>query len=398
MAALPALAPHRWEKRWFQVLVVLCCAVPILVSEALGGDPAALVHTARSYATFIATLGALYVTAGGIYAMGDLEATPATNVGFLVGGSLLASVIGTTGASMLVIRPLLRTNSQREHTAHLVPFFILAVANAGGLLTPLGDPPLLVGFADGVPFAWTLRLFPVWLLYVSTFAVGLYLVDRRAYARENRNLLGLDQRERRPLEVRGLLNVAFLLAIVGAAFLPAGLREGAMLGIAVLSYKLTPPSVHEENQFSFAPILEIALLFAGLFLCLIPIEAALAHRAADLPLSRAWHLFWSAGVFSAVLDNAPTYAAFAALARGLSVGEPALVAGIAPLKLAAISAGSVVMGATTYIGNGPNLMVKAIAERAGVSMPSFGRFFVFAFAAMLPAHLIVSIAFAWLEP
>lgn len=397
MAVLPALAPHHWEKRSFQALVVLCCSVPILASELHGGGTAALVHTARSYATFIATLGALYVTAGGIYAMGDLEATPGTNVGFLVGGSLLASVIGTTGASMLVIRPLLRTNSQREHTAHLVPFFILAVANAGGLLTPLGDPPLLVGFADGVPFTWTMRLFPVWLLYVSTFALGLYVVDRRAYARERSASVGRDGRERRPLEVRGLLNIAFLLGIVGAAFLPAGLREAAMLGIAVLSYKLTPPSIHEQNHFSFGPILEIALLFAGLFLCLIPIEATLAKNAADLPLSRAWHLFWSAGAFSALLDNAPTYAAFAALARGLSVGDPALVAGIAPLKLAAISAGSVVMGATTYIGNGPNLMVKAIAERAGVRMPSFGRFFVFALAAMLPAHLIVSVAFAWLE-
>ncbi|HET9933398.1 MAG TPA: sodium:proton antiporter [Polyangiaceae bacterium] len=397
MAVLPALSPHRWEKRWFQALVVACCALPILASTLLVGETPALLHTARSYATFTATLGALYVTAGGIYAMGDLEATPATNVGFLLVGSLLASAIGTTGASMLVIRPLLRTNSQREHTAHLVPFFILAVANAGGLLTPLGDPPLLVGFADGVPFAWTLRLFPIWVLYVSTFALGLYVVDRRAYARESPESIRRDERERRPLEVRGLLNIAFLLAIVAAAFLPAGLREASMLGIAVLSYKLTPPSVHEQNQFSFGPILEIALLFAGLFLCLIPIEAALAENASALPLSRAWHLFWSAGAFSAVLDNAPTYAAFAALARGLSAGQPELVAGIAPLKLAAISAGSVVMGATTYIGNGPNLMVKAIAERAGMRLPSFGRFFVFALVAMLPAHLIVSVAFAWLE-
>lgn len=398
MALLPSLAPHRWEQRRFQILIVLACTLPILVSLGLTGEGAALAHTAQSYLTFIATLGALYVTAGGIYAMGDFEASPKTNLGFLVGGSLLASIIGTTGASMLLIRPLLRTNSQREHTGHLVPFFILAVANAGGLLTPLGDPPLLVGFAAGVPFTWTLRLFPVWLLYVSCFGIGFYLLDRRAYARENPAARIRDERERRPLEVRGLVNAGFLLGIVAAAFLPAGFREAAMLNIAVLSYLLTPASVHERNQFSFGPIIEIAVLFAGLFLCLIPIEAALAASARALPLSRAWHLFWGTGMFSAVLDNAPTYAAFAALARGLSAGELGLVAGITPLKLAAISAGSVVMGATTYIGNGPNLMVKAIAEAAGVRLPSFGRFFVFAFLAMLPAHLVTTLAFAWLEP
>ena len=254
-----------------------------------------------------------------------------------------------------------------------------------------------MGFADGVPFSWTLRLLPVWVLYVATFAIGLYVVDRRAYAQESPEDLQRDRRERRPLELRGLFNVGLLALIVAAAFLPAGFRELAMLSVAVSSYVLTPREVHTLNHFSFAPILEIALLFAGLFTCLIPVEAELSRSAADFPLSQAWHLFWGAGVFSAVLDNAPTYAAFAALARGLSAGEPALVAGIAPLKLAAISAGSVVMGATTYIGNGPNLMLKAIAERAGVKLPSFGRFFVFAFLAMLPAHIIVSIAFAWLE-
>jgi len=397
MALLPWLMPKWWSRPAFQALVVLACSLPVIGTLLSAGQGQALQHAGVGYITFIATLGALFVTAGGIYASGDLEATPRTNVGFLLAGSVLASIIGTTGASVLVIRPLLRTNSQRRNIGHLVPFFILAVANAGGLLTPLGDPPLLVGFANGVPFAWTLHLFPVWILYVPLFAIALYWVDSRAYARESVSALSRDRAEKVPIQVRGTGNAGLLLAIVLAAFLPAGWREAAMIGVALASYFLTPREVHELNQFSLTPLLEVALLFAGLFSCLLPIESALAAAASSLPLQRAWHLFWGAGIFSAVLDNAPTYAAFAALGRGLSSG-PGLIAGISPLKLAAISAGSVVMGATTYIGNGPNLMLKAIAERSGVRLPSFGRFFLFAFCVMLPGHLITSLVFAWLEP
>jgi Na+/H+ antiporter NhaD/arsenite permease-like protein len=329
--------------------------------------------------------------------MGDLEATPKTNVAFLVGGSALASLIGTTGASVLVLRPLLRTNSQRQYKAHLVPFFILAVANAGGLLTPLGDPPLLVGFISGVPFFWTLKLFPVWLLYVGSFAIILYLVDRRAYARESAAALALDRREKTPLEVKGWRNLVWLGAIVGAAFLPPGVRDVAMVGIAAASYFGTSRDIHERNQFSLAPLAEVALLFAGLFACLVPLEIGLATRASELPLKHGWQLFWASGALSAVLDNAPTYAAFAALGRGLSIGHAELVAGITPVKLMAISAGSVVMGATTYIGNGPNLIVKSMAERSGQALPSFVRFAIFAFFTMLPAHLVMTAVLIFLE-
>jgi Na+/H+ antiporter NhaD/arsenite permease-like protein len=371
--------------------------LPVVGYLTLNGHGPPVAHAAFEYVTFIATLGALYVTAGGVYAMADLEATPRANVGFLLVGSLLASVIGTTGASVLVIRPLLRTNSQRKHTAHLVPFFILAVANAGGLLTPLGDPPLLVGFVSGVPFFWTLRLLPVWLLYVGLFALALYVIDRRAYAQEPASALIRDRAEFKPLEIRGRRNLAWLLAIVGAAFLPPGLREVGMVAIALFSYFGTPRELHELNQFSLAPIFEVALLFVGLFTCLVPIEMALGRLAPELPLQHSWQLFWVSGALSAVLDNAPTYAGFAALARGLSHGHAGLVAGIDPIMLTAVSAGSVVMGATTYIGNGPNLMVKAIAERSGYSLPSFVRYALFAFAVMLPAHLIVTAALVFLE-
>jgi Na+/H+ antiporter NhaD/arsenite permease-like protein len=397
MAALPLLAPHVWEQRWFQALIVAACSLPVLVYLVSNGHGAEALRTGSSYLTFIATLGALFVTAGGVYVTGDLEATPKTNVFWLGLGAVLASVIGTTGASMLLIRPLLRINSEREHTEHLVPFFILVVANVGGLLTPLGDPPLLVGFIGGVPFFWTLRLFPVWLLYVGSFLITFYVVDRRAHARESPKALARDRTRIEPVRVRGARNIAWLLAIVPAAFLPVGWREAAMLTIAAGSYLTTPAGVHELNALSFAPIVEVALLFAGLFACLVPIESGLAAYAPSLPIRQSWQLFWVSGLLSAVLDNAPTYAAFTALARGLSEGAAHLVAGVEPLKLAAISAGSVVMGATTYIGNGPNLMVKAIAERSGHRLPSFVRYFLFAFAMMLPAHAILTLAFVLLE-
>jgi Na+/H+ antiporter NhaD/arsenite permease-like protein len=397
MAFMPMLWPHAWEKRWFQALVVAACSTPVLWFFLTHGHQAHVALAGSEYVAFIATLGALFVTAGGIYANGDLEATPRTNVLFLLIGSVLASIIGTTGASMLMIRPLLRTNSQRKNTAHLTPFMILAVANAGGLLTPLGDPPLLVGFIGGVPFFWTLRLFPVWLLYVASFAVALYVVDRRAYREESAEALARDRREKKPLEFRGGLNVALLLAIIPAAFLPPGFREVAMFAIAGLSYFLTARDVHALNAFSLAPILEVGLLFAGLFACLVPIELGLAVRAHELPLQKSWQLFWVSGGLSAVLDNAPTYAAFAALGRGLSQGHAHLVAGVDPLMLTAVSAGSVVMGATTYIGNGPNLMVKAIAERSGYALPGFFRYAIFAFVAMLPAHVVMTAAFVLME-
>jgi Na+/H+ antiporter NhaD/arsenite permease-like protein len=397
MAGLPLALPHLWEKRAFQALIVAACALPVALFLNQRGLRHELNHGLADYATFIATLGALYVAAGGVFANADLKATPAVNVAFLLGGSLLASVIGTTGASMLAIRPLLRTNQQRQHTSHLVPFFILAVANAGGLLTPLGDPPLLVGFIGGVPFFWTLRLWPFWLLYNVLFAALLYVFDSRAYARESAAALVRDASERQPWSVEGKRNLLWLLAVVPAAFLPPLWRELTLVAITLVSYFGTPKELHERNGFSFGPILEVALLFVGLFVCLVPVTLTLGVAAKDLPLAHSYQLFWGAGLLSALLDNAPTYAAFAALAKGMSQGQTELVAGIAPLKLMALSAGCVVMGATTYIGNGPNLMVKSIAERAGIVMPSFARYALFAFLAMLPAHLVVTLVLVLLE-
>ncbi len=397
MASLPLVAPHFWERRAFQGLVVAACVAPVLLFLGQNGLSHEISRALSGYATFITTLGALYIAAGGVFASADLKATPAVNVGFLLVGSVLASVIGTTGASVLMVRPFLRTNSQRKNKGHLIPFFILAVANAGGLLTPLGDPPLLVGFVGGVPFFWTLKLWPVWGLYVASIALLLYLVDRRAYQREPKEALLRDERERAPLSVRGKRNIALLGAIVGAAFLPPIWRELTLTAIGVGSYFATPRELHELNGFSFGPIAEVALLFVGLFVCLVPIEIMLGYLAPTLPIQQSYQLFWGSGLLSAVLDNAPTYAAFAALGKGLSQGQHDLIAGITPLRLMAVSAGSVVMGATTYIGNGPNLIVRSIAERAGVITPGFVRYAVFAFLTMLPAHLIVTVSLIVLE-
>ena len=397
IAVFPMVMPHRWEKRRFQIAVILLCTLPVVGYELTCGRVTQVLEGGKGYLAFVITLGALFTTSGGIHLRGDIEATPRNNVLFLLVGALLASLIGTTGASMLLIRPLLKTNHQRAHRAHLVPFFILIVANAGGLLLPLGDPPLLVGYIMGVPFFWTLRLFPIWLLYLASFLITFYVVEKRAHAREARSALAADRAEIEPLALLGRRNIAYLLAIVPAALLPEGFREVALLAIALLSFFTTPKTVHDANSFSFGPILEVAIIFAGLFLCLGPVEVSLAEAAPHFPIQAAWQLFWGSGLLSSVLDNAPTYTAFAALARGLAHHSAELVAGIDPIKLAAISAGSVVMGATTYIGNGPNLMVKAVAERERYAMPSFGRYFVFAFTTMLPAHLVVTAALWWLD-
>ncbi len=397
IAVLPILAPRAWERRSFQGLVVALCAIPVVVRFCAAGQVHEVTAAAKSYLSFVTTLGALYITSGGIRLSGDVDAKPSSNVAIILLGALLASFVGTTGASMLMIRPLLWTNRHREHRAHLITFFIVAVSNAGGLLTPLGDPPLLVGYIGGVPFFWTLKLLPAWLLYVGSAVFALYVIDRRAYAREAASAterLGMD---RIPIALSGKRNVVLLAAVVPAALLPACFREVAMVAIAAVSLAITPSSLHKDNSFSFAPIIDVAIIFAGLFLCLGPIELGLADAAPWLPIHRSWELFWGSGLLSSVLDNAPTYTAFAALARGLSTHRDSLVAGISQLKLAAVSIGSVVMGATTYIGNGPNLMVKAIAERERFPTPGFFRYAAFALAVMAPAHLIMTIAFVLLE-
>ena len=283
IATFPLVLPNAWGRHDFQILVTLLCAVPVAAYLIQSGHHEHLTEAAISYVSFVVTIAALYVTASGVFVSGDIEAKPATNVAFILAGSLLASVIGTTGASILLIRPILRTNRQRSFRTHIVPFFILAVSNAGGLLTPLGDPPLLLGYLEGVPFLWTLKLFPYWALYVGSITAAFYFVERGAYAREPASAKARDVAEVEPLGIQGRRNIPLLLAIVGAVLLPAGFREVAIAAIAAASYFTTPASVHKQNGFSFGPILEVAVLFAGLFACLAPLEYNLAHSAESLP-------------------------------------------------------------------------------------------------------------------
>jgi Na+/H+ antiporter NhaD/arsenite permease-like protein len=351
------------------------------------------------YIPFITLLFALYTISGGIRIQGDLPAWPSTNAAFLAVGALLANLIGTTGAAMLLIRPLLETNSERRHVKHTVVFFIFAVCNCGGCLTPLGDPPLFLGYLRGVDFLWTVRLWPEWLFVNGSLVVIYYLWDRWwAYPKETPRDLALDETRVRGLQFMGVWpNAALLVGVVlavalldpskplpGTAWRPwMYLREATQLTLVALSLLLGSAAVRRMNQFNFAAIIEVAALFFGIFLCMQPPLQILHVRGPSLGLATPAHFFWATGSLSSVLDNAPTYVVFFETARSLpSAG--ATVAGVAEPLLAAVSLGAVFMGAMTYIGNGPNFMVRAIAEKSGIAMPSFFGYLAYSVLVLVP--------------
>ena len=386
IAVLPHAVPGRWGRPGFQALVAGLAALPVAV-----GRPGGLGHVAHEYVAFVLLLGSLYVVASGIRVTGDLPAHPATNVGLLLIGGLLASIIGTTGASMLLIRLVLEVNSERKNVSHTVLFFILIVSNVGGCLTPLGDPPLFLGYLAGVPFFWTLRLAGPWAFALAVLLGVYFFVEKRRYAEEAREAIRADESTLRPIRLSGLWNLPLLCGIVAAtAFLEAPFREAAYLSCAVLSFPLTPRGQRTETRFSWHPILEVAILFAGIFATMEPALTVLRERAPTLGLTRPWHFFWATGALSACLDNAPTYAAFFALARGL--GRPE-VAGVPSKILEAISVGAVFFGALTYIGNGPNFLVRSIAVSRGVAMPSFFGYAARASAVLLPLFVLITFLF-----
>ena len=391
IAILPLFAPGLWESNLRKLAVGAVLGLPVLVLY-VRHDPAALWHTAGDYLSFMALLASLFVISGGVLVTGDIEARPAVNTAFLAVGAVLASLVGTTGASVLLIRPLLATNQERRHVAHTVVFFIFVVSNVGGCLTPLGDPPLFLGYLLGVPFAWTLRLAPHWLLANGMILTVYYFWDRRAHAREDKAAIALDAAAVRPIRVTGKRNVIFLLAVVASvAFLRAPYRELAMVAVSALSLALTSRAVREANRFTFHAIAEVAALFAGIFVTMLPALDVLHAHGRDLGLTQPWHFFWSAGLLSSFLDNAPTYLTFVAIAQ--SLGLPAEVAGMTHQVLAAISAGAVFMGANTYIGNGPNFMVRSIAQERGIKMPSFLGYMGYSGAVLLPVFAIITLVF-----
>lgn len=427
IALLPLLrwSHHWWESNLHRLFVsggaaAVTLGYYLLVAE-VGSE--GISHVLRralleEYVPFMALLFCLYVISGGIALRGNLPAHPLTNTGLLGLGTLLASFIGTTGASMLLIRPLLQTNKERERKEHTVVFFIFLVSNIGGTLLPIGDPPLFLGYLAGVPFFWTLGLWPEWLTCSLLLLVIYYVWDRWAYAKETRKVLQLDETVREPLRLEGGINILWLLGVVSAvAFVVPGkpfpllgfttfpfLRELLMLGCVVLSLKTTPARVREQNQFTYAAILEVAALFVGIFITMqVPIQV-LNHHGAELGLSKPWQFFWATGLLSSVLDNAPTYMVFFQTAESLThapgPGVLQLLDGEFVLEklLAGVSLGAVFLGAMTYIGNGPNFMVKAIAEQSGMRMPSFfGYFFRYAVPILVPIFLLITFLFL-LEP
>ena len=357
------------------------------------------------YIPFITLLFALYVITGGVRIEGDLEATPTTNAAFLAVGAVLASFIGTTGAAMLLVRPLLETNRERRHVAHTLVFFIFIVCNCGGLLLPIGDPPLFLGYLQGVDFLWTMSLWNEWLFTNGSLLVIYWLWDTLiAPPRETRADVVRDRLLTRSLRFSGLWpNLPLMAGVIAAvAFLDPSkpfpgtswhpwiyLRETVLLGLVGLSLLLGSGEVRRKNAFTYGAILEVAALFIGIFICMQPALALLHVHGASLGLSSPQSYFWATGSLSAVLDNAPTYLVFFEAAGidptdGLT-GEEARL-------LAAISLGAVFLGAMTYIGNGPNFMVKAIAEQAGVKMPSFFGYVMYSMGVLLPVFAVM----AWL--
>jgi Na+/H+ antiporter NhaD/arsenite permease-like protein len=424
IALVPILFGAFWEHNRNKLIFALAASSPVfyfLLRGPHGGE--LLGHTAADYASFMALLAALFTISGGICLRGALTGTPLLNAAFLAVGAVLASVVGTTGASVLLIRPLLRANERRAYATHVVVFFIYIVSNGAGLLTPLGDPPLFLGFLRGVPFTWTLRLVPQWALVNGALLVIFLVIDRIVHARERRHPAprrvaaapSPAPEDAGPLLLEGGLNLAWLLGIVavvfligsygerylGDGYLRAAVQVAGMLGFAALSFKTTERRIHEANRFNWAPIIEVAVVFVGVFVTMVPAMSFLGERGASLGITQPWQFFWASGALSSVLDNAPTYLTFAALAAGVAGGagpgalSPDNLGALAshPVGqqlLTAVSCGAVFMGAVTYMGNGPNFMVKAIAEQHHVRMPSFLGYTLWSFAILIPVFVIVS--------
>lgn len=421
IAILPLAAPRLWHHHFGKIAVgwALAFVLPFAASQGLGATAGVLAHALLAeYLPFIILLTALFTTAGGIYVRGNLHGSPALNAGLMAIGAVLASFMGTTGASMLMVRPLIRANDNRRHNAHVLVFFIFIVSNAGGSLTPLGDPPLFLGFLKGVDFFWTARhIFPETLFLIGALLAIFYVIDSWYYRREG--VIKQDPTPDTPgFGIEGGINFLPLAAVVGLVLmsglwkpgisfhvlgteveLQSLLRDVLLVAVTFWSLAITPRALREKNQFSWGPMQEVAKLFIGIFLTMVPVLAMLkaGEQGAFAAVTRAvtgpegqplpWAYFWFSGVLSSFLDNAPTYLVFFNLAGG---DPQLLMTSLAP-TLAAISAGSVFMGANSYIGNAPNFMVKAIAEDRGVKMPSFFGYMVWSGTVLIPLFLLMTL-------
>lgn len=399
IAVLPLTHKDWWEKNY------------PLISFSLGGvivfrylfllrDSHALVHTGIEYVSFIALIGSLFVVAGGIQINVKGEATPLVNCVFLFIGAALANLIGTTGASMIFIRPWIRMNKYRLTAFHIV-FFIFIVSNVGGGLTPIGDPPLFLGYLKGVPFFWVIQnVWMPWSIAMGALLAAFFVIDTVNFHRAPKEVRDKET-AREEWKFLGTHNVFFLAVIIGSVFIndPPFLREALMLLAAFLSYKTTPKSIHESNDFNFEPIKEVAILFVGIFATMIPAVQWLEHHATEIGIRSVGQFYWGSGILSSVLDNAPTYLNFLSAAQGLFglAGEPATVQSLLtthPAYVKAISVAAVFFGAMTYIGNGPNFLVKSIADQSKVKTPSFfGYVFKYSLPVLLPIFFLIWLLF-----
>ncbi|NMA69571.1 MAG: sodium:proton antiporter [Desulfitobacterium sp.] len=435
----PVLFPKFWDNHFGKVSFAWACilAIPLIIFFGKQGVDELLFILIADYVPFIILLGALFTVGGGILIRTTLKGTTAVNVGFLTIGSFLASLMGTTGAAMLLIRPFLRVNKHRKYKAFLVIFFIFTIANVGGSLTPLGDPPLFLGFLHGVPFFWTLKLFFPMVVVLAALMI-LYVIFDRYHLAKERKEGGLSSESQvsansennsdtlpsgKKIEILGFQNFILLAVVIGVIIFSGSVKmsEVNILGVQMglqdvirnlvlvlimfISMKITPKSLREENDFSWGPILEVTYLFFGIFITMVPALSILkAGEAGSLAFITAAvnspaQYFWITGALSGVLDNAPTYLTFFSTALGQFYPGMAEAQAVALLienqstYLLAISAGSVFFGAMTYIGNAPNFMVRSMAEEAGVKMPSFFGYMVWSFAILLPIYALVTLLF-----
>ncbi len=419
IAVGPLIAEKWWGENKNKLLVSLFLSIPVTIYMLVNGLSESLIDTvAYDYVPFMILLGSLFVITGGIHLSGDIKASPINNTLFLGIGYVLASVMGTTGAAMLLIRPVITTNQERKYTTHTILFFIATVANCGGLLTPLGDPPLFMLYLRGAEFTWFLNLFPQWIFAGALLLLIYYFVDRYYYKKEDWVNIAEDYIRVEPIRVSGNINFLFLIGVViSVAFINKGnipqmgeehaaiwlkyLREIVLLVLTAMSLYYTKKEVRNSNKFTWEPIIEVAYLFLGIFVTMAPTLLWLAKNAASFGVTEPWQFLYASGTLSSFLDNTPTAVAFYDLARGLvSGGLPAafsgstMIAGVPEIILKAICVGAVFFGSMTYIGNGPNFMVKSIAEESGIKMPGFFAYmWKFSLIVLLPVYILVQLIF-----
>jgi Na+/H+ antiporter NhaD/arsenite permease-like protein len=401
---------HWWENNYNKLIISGVLSIISLFILLPKGYSHEVIHQlVFDYIPFIVLLTSLFYISGAIVLRGDIEAKPINNLIFLLVGSFLASFIGTTGASMLLIRPLLKTNSDRKIKVHTVIFFIFMVSNIGGSLTPLGDPPLFLGYLKGVPFEWTFKLLPEMLIAIAILGVIYFIWDTIAYGKENIKDIKRDKTNIQPISLGGVVNFIWLVGIIICAaflnekYIPAikenhalgFIREAGMILFMVLSKVTSDAKLRVENKFTFHPIQEVAFLFIGIFITMIPALVLLKANGPALAevIKEPWHFFWATGFFSSILDNAPTYVVYLEMVQATKgINIPTLIAEH-EIFLKAISVGAVFMGANTYIGNAPNFMVKSVAEETGIKMPSFGGYVVYSVGILVPLFILLTFIF-----